>query len=303
VQIVRLTLDVRVGRLVQGAMAGIVAFVVVAAIAADARGAARASAGWRAERNELVWVSETPLRMGDARYEFRSGDQLLGYPVQRGKTLGLPVARSVSLGDLSVWAGGRRIDRSVRQQRIPTGADIGEPEIARATADPAARGPYRAQRFRYRLAGLAVEGYPAPLEVVGEVTVPAGPFDLRAGCTPNLLFEVLPHWLPMSFAETAPAPRALRVTWQQAGGAVQIPVSRSLSGADALDFRIAGEPGAPRVEMSVRVGDALGGWAELATRPIALRPFSGQSPLGKVEARQLRASLRDATTVDLSNIT
>jgi len=131
----------------------------------------------------------------------------------------------------------------------------------------------------------------------------AGPFDLRAGCTPNLIFEVLPHWLPMSLAETAPAPRALRVTWQQAGGAVQIPVSRSLSGADALDFRIAGEPGAPPVELSVRVRDALGGWAELVTRPIALRPFSGPSPLGKVEARQLRASLRDATTVDLRNIT
>lgn len=32
----------------------------------------------------------------------------------------------------------------------------------------------------------------------------AGPFDLRAGCTPNLFFEVLPHWIPMAFAETAP---------------------------------------------------------------------------------------------------
>ena len=44
----------------------------------------------------------------------------------------------------------------------------------------------------------------------------AGPFDLRAGCTPELFFEVLPHWIPMSFAETAPAPRALKVVWQQA---------------------------------------------------------------------------------------
>jgi len=184
VQIVRLTLDVRVGRLVQSAVAGIVAFVVVAVIAADARGAARVAAGWRVERNELVWVSETPLRMGDARYEFRSGDQLLGYPVQRGNTLRLPVARSVSVGDLSVWAGGRRIDGSTRQQRISTGSEIAEPEIARATADPAARGPYRAQRFRYRLAGLAVEGYPAPLEVVGEVTAPIN----APGARPLVLF-------------------------------------------------------------------------------------------------------------------
>lgn len=48
--------------------------------------------------------------------------------------------------------------------------------------------------------------------------------------------------------------------------------------------------------------DAFGGWADLHTRPIALRSFSGPNPLGKVEARQLRASLRGAT-VDLRNVT
>src|SRR4029434_10463579 len=71
----------------------------------------------------------------------------------------------------------------------------------------------------------------------------AGPFDLRAGCTPNLQFDVLPHWTP--FAETAPAPRALDVSWRSPGGGVRIPVKKNLDGADALDFRIAGEPGAP----------------------------------------------------------
>ena len=130
----------------------------------------------------------------------------------------------------------------------------------------------------------------------------AGPFDLRAGCTPELFFEVLPHWIPMSFAETAPAPRALKVAWQQAGGAVEIPVTRDLTGADALDLRLAGEPGAPPVELTVRIHDALGRWADLPLDPSALQSFSGPSPLGKVEARQLRASLENAT-VDLRNIT
>ena len=117
----------------------------------------------------------------------------------------------------------------------------------------------------------------------------AGPFDLRAGCTPELFFEVLPHWTPMSFAETAPAPRALKVVWQQAGGAVQIPVTRDLTGADALDFRLAGEPGAPPVELDGSGSRRIGRWTDLPVDPTALRSYSGPSPLGKVVARQLRA--------------
>jgi hypothetical protein len=83
---------------------------------------------------------------------------------------------------------------------------------------------------------------------------------------------------------------------------VQIPVTRDLTGADALDLRLAGEPGAPPVELTVRIHDALGRWADLPLDPSALQSFSGPSPLGKVEARQLRASLENAT-VDLGNIT
>jgi hypothetical protein len=130
----------------------------------------------------------------------------------------------------------------------------------------------------------------------------AGPFDLRPGCTPNLLFELIPHWSPMSFGETAPAPRALKVEWKTAGGSVRIPVTPGTSGADALDLRIAGQPDAPPVELDVRVRDASGAWASLGTRPLSLRSYFGPSPLGKVVARQLRASLRGAK-IDPRNIT
>jgi hypothetical protein len=109
----------------------------------------------------------------------------------------------------------------------------------------------------------------------------AGPFDLRAGCTRGPFFEVLPHWLPMSFAETAPAPRGLKVAWQQAGGAVQIPVTRDLSGADALDLRLAGEAGAAgRTHGSTTTmgaGPTCRGPDRAAVNPAA-------NPLGKVEA-------------------
>lgn len=581
--------------------------------------------GWAIEDGELVWTSDSPLRMGGARYEFRSGERLLGYPLQRGNTLRLRLERGKVPGDFSVWAGARRIDAGAPARRAPERARVaprppGEDLVPTSRVDPAAPGLYRTRRFAYRLPGLLLEGYPAPIEVLGEVTVPvgsagplplvlflhgrhstcyrrgprgevsglwpcprgwrpvpshtgfryiaealaskrylavsiaangvnaqdgiladggasaraqlvrhhlalwakwsagerdpwggrfaggvnldevvlvghsrggegvvratldtaaddpwrirglvligptafgrqvapgvpttailpfcdgdvaslegqqyidigrdltvdtalrtsvvamgtnhnyyntewtpglsrspawddwfdpedpqcgesggerltpgeqqrvglaytaalvelaiaedpavlplldgtrvkpasigrattfvhalggakrllyaagastrvsardltarecrgyflAGPFDLRTGCTPDLSFDVLPHWIPMSFAETAPAPKALRVAWRNAGGSVQIPVTRGLDGAQALDFRIAGEPGAPPVELTVRVRDDAGAVADLEIDPLTVDSYFGPSPLGKVLARQLRASL------------
>jgi hypothetical protein len=122
----------------------------------------------------------------------------------------------------------------------------------------------------------------------------AGPFDLRLGCTPRLFFEVVPHWSPMAFAETAPAPRALKVEWTEAGGSLRIPLAPLGPHADALDFRMAGAPGATPIEFDVRVRDSGGGWIRLNERPLELRSYFGPNPLGKVVARQLRAALRGA---------
>jgi hypothetical protein len=130
----------------------------------------------------------------------------------------------------------------------------------------------------------------------------AGPFDLRSGCARNLFFEVLPHWTPMAFAETAPAPRALKVQWTAAGGHLRIPVDPGGRTFEALDFRIAGMPNAAPIELDVRVRDGSGGWTRLGARPLTLRSYFGPSPLGKVVARQLRASLADAA-VDPRGIT
>ena len=77
--------------------------------------------GWRLEGESLVWTSEAPLRMGGARYEFRAGDRLLGYPMQEGDRLRLRVAPSEPLVDLSVWAAGRRLD-AVATTRIAAAA-------------------------------------------------------------------------------------------------------------------------------------------------------------------------------------
>jgi hypothetical protein len=128
----------------------------------------------------------------------------------------------------------------------------------------------------------------------------AGPFDIRTGCTPELFFELIPHWSPMAFMETAPAPRALQVDWTRPGGSVRIPVTPASGHGDALDFRIAGEPGAAPVEIDVRVRDGAGAWTALGQRPMTLRSYHGPAPLGKVVARQLRAPLGG---LDASRIT
>ncbi len=588
-------------------------------------------AGWQIEGSELVWASDAALRMGGARYEFRAGERLLGYPAQRGDTLRLRLSPKDELTNLSVWAAGRRLDGAAAQLRIQPTTLPAEPSIAEAATDPATPGPYQRQRLRYALPAIPLADYAAPVEVVAEVTAPvgtsvpaplvlilhgrhstcyrggpggessgdwpcadgwrpipshsgyryiadvlasqgyltvsisangingqdsfgldggagarselirhhlslwadwsadggdpwggkfqgrvnldevvlvghsrggegveraaidtraddrwkirglvligptafghqvaagihttvilpfcdgdvsdlqgqqyvdigrdltrdralrssvmamgtnhnfyntewtpglakapawddwfdasdqqcgetrtrrltpkeqqsvglaytsalvdlavagnakslplldgtrvkprsigrarafvhaiggdkrllyaagagapvtaqsltakecrgyftAGPFDLRPGCTPNLYFELTPHWSPMSFEETAPAPQALQVKWTSAGGSVRIPVARSLAGADALDFRIAGEPDAPPVEFDVRVRYASGAWTNLGARPLTLRSYFGPSPLGKVVARQLRANLR-GVNIDRRGIT
>jgi hypothetical protein len=129
-----------------------------------------------------------------------------------------------------------------------------------------------------------------------------GPFDVRSGCAHSLTFELLPHWTPMSFAETAPAPKALRVQWGAAGGHLRIPVDPPNRSFEALDFRIAGEPNEAPVELDVRVRDKSGRWTRLGTRPLKLHSYFGPSPLGKVVARELRASLK-GTHVDPLGIT
>ena len=82
------------------------ALALAAFIAAAAPGDAAETlpSGWRLDGDELVWTSEAPLRMGGARYEFRSGDRLLGYPKQVGNTLRLRRSPADPLTKLSVWA-------------------------------------------------------------------------------------------------------------------------------------------------------------------------------------------------------
>jgi hypothetical protein len=130
----------------------------------------------------------------------------------------------------------------------------------------------------------------------------AGPFDLRPGCTPDLYFELTPHWSPMSFGETAPAPEALRVNSPQEGASLKIPVGPLSSAVEAFDFRIAGVPGASPIEFDVRVHDAAGNSATLGGGLRTLRSYFGPSPLNKVVAQQIRAKL-EGSAINPASIT
>ena len=130
--------------------------------------------GWHLEGNELVWMSDAPLRMGGARYEFRSGDRLLGYPKQIGNVLRLRRSSADPLSKLSVWAAGRRLDAAAPPARTAFAEAPLEPAITVAAADPAALGPYQTRRLKYTLPDLAIPEFPASVEVVAEVTAPVG---------------------------------------------------------------------------------------------------------------------------------
>jgi hypothetical protein len=130
----------------------------------------------------------------------------------------------------------------------------------------------------------------------------AGPFDIRTGCTPDLYFELLPHWSPMAFVETAPAPRALEVAWSEPGGSLRIPVTPASRHGDSLDFRIVGDPGAAAVDIDVRVRDDSGAWMPVGVRPMRLRSYHGRAPLNKAVARQLRVPLAGIDPRSISEI-
>ena len=92
--------------------------LALVATSADASERVSLPAAWTMDGDELVWTSAAPLRMGGARYEFRSGQRVLGYPLQQGDTLRLRIAAGSRLVDLSVWAAGRRIDVSMPPTRF-----------------------------------------------------------------------------------------------------------------------------------------------------------------------------------------
>ncbi|MEU0052269.1 hypothetical protein [Streptomyces sp. NPDC006309] len=136
--------------------------------------------GWRlAGRSaapQLVWRSDRPVPMGDARVEFRSGGRLLGVPRPGtdGRTFRLPLdgRRSPGLNGLEVWSGGRRLDAR-ESAGTASAARLLAPLPANGV-DPGKPGSYRTRSGEYTLKSVRLPGFSKPVEMRAVVVAPVG---------------------------------------------------------------------------------------------------------------------------------
>ena len=149
--------------------------------------------GWSLEAGAtgpvLVYTPAEPLPLRDARPEFRDGDLVLGYPLQRDGRLELALTPAflAALESPSAWLSGQRLDGPTPAEPITREPVVTEPPTGRALIgkdDPGTPGPYATAGYSYELAGLEVDDFPAPIEVVGDVIAPVG----APGPRPLVLF-------------------------------------------------------------------------------------------------------------------
>lgn len=134
----------------------------------------------------VVWRSPRPLPVRDARPELRVGADVVAVPTVTpdGRGLSVPVAElaSVRTARLEVWLGADRLDLpgAVAPELRgaapgPTSDGIAGAGVDVLDVDPGEPGPYEVEEgFGYRAAALPWDEYPAPLEVLGNVVLPAG---------------------------------------------------------------------------------------------------------------------------------
>ena len=153
-------------------------------------------------------------------------------------------------------------------------------------------GPYRTQRLQYELPALAVDGYPAPVEVVAEVTTPVG----AAGARPLVLFlhgrhstcyrggpagassgdwPCAPGWRPV------PSHRGYRYITDVLASQGYVTVSIAANGINGQDGVFIDGGAAARSQL-IRHHLAL--WAEWAT--VGGDPWGGRF-LGRVDLHEL----------------
>ena len=132
--------------------------------------------GWSVEDGQLTWRSSPPVPIGDAVGELSAGDRLLGRP-ETGPdlhTLRLDLGTGALPEDLSVRAGGRRLDATPPASRR-SAAEITTPAPLPPNAvDPGVKGPYGTVRGSYELAGVTLPPLPEPVEMLAEVVAPRG---------------------------------------------------------------------------------------------------------------------------------
>ncbi|MEV5880599.1 hypothetical protein AB0L75_41785 [Streptomyces sp. NPDC052101] len=148
--------------------------------------------GWRIAGGrsapQLVWRSDRPVPMGDARVEFRAGGRLLGAPRPGpdGHTFRLPLDghRAGELRGLQVWSGGRRLDEPGTTGSGAASAPRPPAPLPPNAVDPGEPGSYRTRTGEYSLKSVKLPGFAAPVEMRAVVVAPVG----TSGSRPLALF-------------------------------------------------------------------------------------------------------------------
>jgi dienelactone hydrolase len=128
----------------------------------------------------LIWSSnDTVVHMGASRPEFcRSDGSLFGYPRQVHGQLQLTLNTEqltalhtpTNLTLQVKTGGGRRVLRRARRSAVTVNSTTPSFPTPTVPTDPAKRGIYEIRRDSYELAGIVLEKYPVPVEVLAEVT-------------------------------------------------------------------------------------------------------------------------------------
>ncbi|WP_161336990.1 hypothetical protein [Streptomyces sp. SID486] len=233
--------------------------------------------GWRlagpGSAPQLVWRSDRPVPMGDARVEFRSGESLLGVPRPGadGHTFRLPLGGPLAkrLQGLQVWSGGHRLDRPEPEGAV-SAARLPAPLPANAV-DPGKPGRYRTKTGEYALASVRLPGFAAPVEMRAVVVAPVG----APGKRPLALFlhgrhytcykgreDVTGDWPCKAGGKPVPSHRGYLRDQRLLASQGYLTVSVSANGVNGQDF--AAEDGGAQARSSlVRLHLARwAGWAE-----------------------------------------
>ncbi|MET3425509.1 hypothetical protein BJ973_004721 [Actinoplanes tereljensis] len=228
---------------------------------------------WSVTDGKLTWQSDQRVPMGDAAVEFWSGDTLLGRPKPQadGRTFRLDLDRA-KLGDLSVRAGGKRLDETPPATTAKRAAVAAAPALGTANpVDPGAKGPFRTISGEYDLPGVKLPDFPANVEMRAEVVAPQG----APGARPLALFlhgrhtvcyrgtdeDVPQEWPCPAGTESVPSYRGYLQAQQLLASQGYVTVSISANGINGQDFAV-DDGGAQARSSLVRLH--LAKWADWA---------------------------------------
>ncbi|MFI5898326.1 hypothetical protein ACIA5D_50445 [Actinoplanes sp. NPDC051513] len=234
--------------------------------------------GWSVEDGRLVWRAGTKVPMGDAAVEFWAGDKLLGRPrpAADGKSFSLELGQVKSLSELSVRAGGKRIDKAPETPALRKSAVSSGPDTRAVNAvDPGKPGPYRSITGEYDLAPVKLPDFPEKVEMRAVVVAPVG----AKGPRPLALFlhgrhtvcyrgadeDVPQEWPCPEGAEPIPSYRGYLQAQRLLASQGYVTVSISANGINGQDWD--SEDGGAQARSSL-VRLHLARWADWAGYPV-----------------------------------